>query len=219
MEAVRALLVARRSARSSRIKAMTQIHHLGFCAPDELRERLDGVSASMLGRTAAELRPGPDDGRILYATATSIRILGRRLVRLEDEITMLEGLLGPLVNETAPSLLALHGVGVDTAASLLVAAGDNPERLRSEAAWAHLCGVAPIEASSGKVTRHRLNRGGDSNANQALWRIALCRMSSDDRTRAYVERRTAEGKSKREIMRCLKRYIAREVYPHIRHRD
>ena len=165
---------------------MTQIRHLGFCAPDKLRERLDGVSAIMLGRTAAELRPGPDDDLIVYATATSIRILGRRVVRLEDEITMLEGLLGSLVEETAPSLLALHGVGVDTAASLLVAAGDNPERLRSEAAWAHLCGVAPIQASSGKVTRHRLNRGGDRNANQALWRIALCRMSSDDRTRTYV---------------------------------
>jgi transposase len=216
VEAMRALLVARRSARSSRIKAMTQVRHLGFCAPDELRERLDGVSAVMLGRTAAELRPAPDAGLVVYATATSIRILGRRIVRLEAEITMLEGLLDSLVKDTAPSLLALHGVGTDTAATLLVAAGDNPERLRSEAAWAHLCGVAPIQASSGKVARHRLNRGGDRNANQALWRIALTRMSSDDRTRAYVERRTAEGKSKREILRCLKRYIAREVYPHLR---
>ena len=112
--------------------------------------------------------------------------------------------------------MALHGVGIDTAATLLVAAGDNPERLRSEPAWAHLCGVAPIEASSGKVTRHRLNRGGDRNANQALWRIALTRMRSDPRTRAYVKRRTAEGKSKREIIRILKRYIAREVYHHLR---
>jgi transposase len=129
---------------------------------------------------------------------------------------MLQQLLDPLVHEAAPGLLALHGVGVDTAAALLVAAGDNPERLRSEAAWANLCGVAPLQASSGKVTRHRLNRGGDRNANQALWRIALTRMSNDDRTRAYVERRTAEGKSKREIMRMLKRYIAREVYHQLR---
>lgn len=219
VEAIRALLVARRSARSGRIKALTQIRHLGFCGPDELRERLDGVSAIMLGRTAADLRPRPEDDLITHAAMTAVRILGRRVVALEDEITMLAKLLEPLVTETAPSLIALHGVGVDTAATLLVTAGDNPERLRSEAAWAHLCGVAPIEASSGKVTRHRLNRGGDRNANQALWRIALCRMSSDDRTRAYVERRTAEGKSKREILRCLKRYIAREVYPHIRHRD
>ncbi|MGB5760630.1 MAG: IS110 family transposase, partial [Acidimicrobiales bacterium] len=111
--------------------------------------------------------------------------------------------LDSLVTETAPSLLALHGVGIDTAATLLVAAGDNPERLRSEAARAHLCGAAPIQASSGKVTRHRLKRGGDRHANQALWRIALTRMSSDDHTRAYVERRTAEGKSKREILPVL----------------
>ena len=106
----------------------------------------------------------------------------------------------------------MHGVGVDTAAALLVAAGDNPERLRSEAAWAHLCGVAPLQASSGKVTRHRLDRGGDRQANQALWRIVMVRMSTDDRTRAYVERRTKEGRSKREIIRILKRYVAREVY-------
>jgi transposase len=205
VEAIRVLLVARRSARSSRIKAMTQIRHLGFGGPDDLREHLTGVSAIMLGRTA-----------VMHATATSIRILGRRVVALEAEIVMLEQLLDPLVHETAPNLLALHGVGVDTAATLLVAAGDNPDRLRSEAAWAHLCGVAPLQASSGKVTRHRLNRGGDRNANQALWRITLTRMASDDRTKTYVERRTTEGKSKREIMRILKRYIAREIYPHLR---
>lgn len=216
VEAIRALLVARRSARSSRIKAMTQIRHLGFCGPDELREHLTGVSAIMLGRTAADVRPAVTSDLVTHATATAIRILGRRVVALEAEIKMLKQLLDPLVHETAPNLLALHGVGVDTAATLLVAAGDNPDRLRSEAAWAHLCGVAPLQASSGKVTRHRLNRGGDRNANQALWRITLTRMASDDRTKAYVERRSAEGKSKREIMRILKRYIAREIYPHLR---
>ena len=111
--------------------------------------------------------------------------------------------------------MALHGVGVDGAASLLVAAGDNPQRLRSEATWAHLCGVSPIEASSGKVTRHRLNRGGDRRANEALWRIVMVRMVSDPRTRAYVERRTKDGKSKLEIIRVLKRSVAREVYQHL----
>lgn len=217
VEAIRALLVARRSARSSRIKAMTQIRHLGFCGPDELREHLDGVSPIMLGRTAAAVRPAEGSrDLVLHATATAIRILGLRVESLKTEIEMLEKVLAQLVRETAPALLAIHGVGVDTAATLLVAAGDNPDRLRSEAAWANLCGVAPLPASSGKVARHRLNRGGDRNANQALWRIALTRMSNDDRTKAYVERRTAEGKSKREIMRILKRYIAREVYPHLR---
>jgi transposase len=121
-----------------------------------------------------------------------------------------------LVADTAPDLLALHGVGVDTAAILLVAAGDNPERLHSEAAWAHLCGVSPIDASSGKVVRRRLNRSGNRQANHALWRIAITRMGSDPRTRDYVERRTIEGRSKSEIIRMLKRYIAREVYRELR---
>ena len=116
----------------------------------------------------------------------------------------------------APRLLALYGIGPDTAALLLIAAGDHPERLRSEAAWAHLCAVAPIPASSGKRTRHRLNPGGDREANHALWRIVITRMSSHPPTRAYVERRSKEGLSKKEIIRCLKRYVAREVYRHLR---
>ena len=121
-----------------------------------------------------------------------------------------------LVTATAPSLLELYGVGVDTAAILLVAAGDNAERLRSEAAWAHLCGVAPLPATSGKVTqRHRLNRGGNRQANHALWRIVFTRMGSDPRTRTYVQRRLDEGLSKPEIIRILKRYVAREIYRHL----
>jgi transposase len=124
----------------------------------------------------------------------------------------LDELIVPLVTARAPALLALHGVGPDTAALLLIAAGDHPHRLRSEAAWAHLCAAAPIPASSGKRTRHRLNPGGNREANHALWRIVITRMSSH----AYVQRRTAEGLSKKEIIRCLKRYVAREVYRHLR---
>ena len=135
---------------------------------------------------------------------------------LDGQIERLDELIVPLVTARAPGLLALHGVGPDTAALLLVAAGDHPERLRSEAAWAHLCAVAPIPASSGKPTRHRLNPGGDRQANHALWRIVITRMSSHPPTRAYVERRTEEGLSKKEIIRCLKRYVAREVYPYLR---
>ncbi len=119
----------------------------------------------------------------------------------------------PLIKVTAPELMARHGVGPDTAGALLVSAGDNPERLHSEAAFAHLCGSSPIDASSGLVVRKRLNRGGDRRANEALWRIVMVRIVSDPRTRHYVERRTTEGRSKREIMRCLKRYVARELYP------
>jgi transposase len=134
-------------------------------------------------------------------------------VYLAEEIDRVDGLLTPLVAERAPALLAVGGIGPDTAAILLIAAGDHPDRLRSEAAWAHLCGVAPIPASSGKITRRRLNPAGDRQANHALWRIVLSRMSSEPRTRAYVQRRLGEGKTKMEIIRCLKRYVAREVYP------
>ncbi len=144
-----------------------------------------------------------------------MQTLGRRVVNIDADCARLHGELTDLVKATAPSLLDLHGVGVHTAALLLVAAGDNAERITSEAAFAHLCGVAPIHASSGKVTRHRLNRGGNRQANHALWRIVFTPMSSDPRTRTYVERRLGEGRSKPEIMRALKRYVAREVYRHL----
>ena len=132
------------------------------------------------------------------------------------QIERLDELIVPLVTVRAPGLLSLYGVGPDTAAMLLIAAGDHPERLRSEAAWAHMCAVAPIPASSGKTRRHRLNRGGNREANHALWRIVITRMSAHPATRAYVQRRTAEGLSKKDIIRCLKRYVAREVYPYLR---
>ena len=139
--------------------------------------------------------------------------MARRYQRLSEEISELDEQLDRLVAEAAPELLCVEGVSTDTAASLLIAAGDDPERLKNEAAFAHLCGVAPIPASSGKKTvRHRLNRHGDRDANRALYVIALSRMSQDERTRTYVARRTKEGKTKKEIIRCLKRYIAREVY-------
>lgn len=167
----------------------------------------------MVALKAAAMRPRAGTDPVVYATKTALAALGRRVLALDEETDRIDKILTPLVAETAPQLLAVFGVGVDTAAALLVSAGDNPERLRSEAAWAHLCGVAPIQASSGKVTRWRLNRGGDRQANAALWRIVICRMSTDPRTRTYVARRTEEGLSKGEIIRVLKRYVAREVYP------
>jgi transposase len=136
-----------------------------------------------------------------------------RVQTLSVEIAELDNDLDALVTPLAPTLLALQGIGLDVAGQLLVTAGDNPDRIHSEAAFAHLCGVAPIPASSGKTTnRHRLNRGGDRAANAALYRIVICRLRWDPRTRAYVDRRTQEGRSKKEIIRCLKRYIAREVF-------
>jgi transposase len=152
-----------------------------------------------------------------YATPSALRELGRRAQFLDGQLDRLDELIGPLVTEQAPGLLALPGVGPDTAAMLLVAAGDHPERLRSVSSWAHRCGVAPIPARSGKTAgRYRLNRGGDRQANSALWRIVIVRMSSHPATRAYADRRSKEGLSKKEIIRCLKRYVAREVYRQLR---
>ena len=161
--------------------------------------------------TAVRLRPA-DPPTAPGATRFALRELARRVQNLDAESKRLDAMLEPLVSSAAPELLASYGVGTDTAGALLVSAGDNPERLRSEAAFAHLCGVAPIDASSGLTSRKRLNRGGDRSANQALWRIVMVRMVFDQRTRAYVARRTAEGRSKREIIRSLKRYVARKLY-------
>jgi transposase len=138
--------------------------------------------------------------------------VARRYQHLQEEIKELDEQLDRLVQQAAPELLRVDGVSTDTAAALLIAAGDNPQRLKSEAAFAHLCGVAPIPASSGKTIRHRLNMRGNRDANRALYMIAFGRMGRDECTRAYVAKRTAEGRSKREIIRCLKRYIARELY-------
>jgi transposase len=215
VEAIRALLVAKRSARAVRIKTVNQIRQLTFTAPDELRERMRGLGTALLMHEAASLRPRPDANAVSYATKVSLQTLGRRALSVDSEAARIDELLGELVAKTAPSLLGVFGVGVDTAATLLVAAGDNPERLRSEAAWAHLCGVAPVPASSGKVVRYRLSRGGNRQANSALWRIVMVRMAHDPATRDYVERRSKEGRSKLEITRVLKRYVAREIYRHL----
>jgi transposase len=215
VEAIRALMVAKRSARSTKIKSLNQIRHLSFTAPDELRQRLKGCSRQHLAARAAALRPRPGGDAVVVATKTALRTLGRRVLALDEEKAMLDEQLAELVTATAPALLGLHGVGVDTAATLLVTAGDNPQRLRCEGAWAHLCGVAPIEASSGKATRYRLNRGGDRHANAALWNIVITRLRSDPRTQTYMQRRLGEGRSKSDIIRVLKRYVAREVYRHL----
>jgi transposase len=215
VEAIRVVLIAFRSGRDTRTACLNQLRHLGFCGPDELRERFRGLPVGALAATAAGLRPNAAGDPVTTATKLAMQTLGRRVVDIDADCARLHSELTELVRATAASLLELHGVGVHTAALLLVAAGDNAERIHSEAAFAHLCGVAPIHASSGKTIRHRLNRGGNRQANHALWRIVFTRMGSDPRTRVYVERRLAEGRSKPEIMRVLKRYVAREVYRHL----
>jgi transposase len=215
VEAIRALMVAKRSAGHERTQAINQARALIVTGPEELRARFARHSPARLVAELAALPPRPGDVPG-YATRVALRELGRRVRFLDAQIGQLDELIVPLVTARAPGLLALYGVGADTAARLLIAAGDHPARLRSEAAWAHLCGAAPIPASSGKVTRWRLNRGGDRDANHALWRIVIGRMSSHPATRSYVARRSKEGLSKKEIIRCLKRYVAREVYPYLR---
>src|SRR5436190_3861425 len=212
VEAIRALVVAKRSAKSTKIKSLNQIRHLGFTAPEEIRQSLQGLTTRMVAKQAAALRPRAGGDPVVYATKTALRALGRRVLALDAETAGIDQLLTQLLEEGHEDLLSLYGVGIDSAAALLVTAGDNPDRLRSEPSWARLCGVAPLEASSGKVVRHRLNPGGDRQANAALWHIVVTRMSSDPRTRRYVERRSKEGRSKKEIIRVLKRYVAREVY-------
>ncbi len=215
VEAIRALMVAKRSARSERTQTINQARALIVTAPDDLRSRFATHTTAALVAEMASLRPRPG-AMVGYATRIALRELGRRAEFPGGQLQRLDELIVPLVTGHAPGLLALHGVGPDTAAILLIAAGDHPERLRSEAAWAHLCAAAPIPASSGKVTRRRLNPGGDRQANHALWRIVITRMSSHPPTRAYVQRRSDQGLSKKEIIRCLKRYVAREACPHLR---
>jgi transposase len=212
VEMIRALRATRRSAVKARTQAANQLKALLVSAPEELKSELRDLSTARLVRRASRFRLAEDPDSVTAATKLSLRSVARRYQHLGEEIKGLDEQLDRLVAEAAPELIAVDGVSTDTAASLLVTVGDNPERLHSEAAFAHLCGVAPIPASSGKTVRHRLNIRGNRDANRALYVIALGRMGREERTKAYVVKRTAEGKSKREIIRCLKRYIARELY-------
>ena len=203
---LRMLVITRRSAVKARTQASNQIKAFLLDADDELRNRLRALRKARFARACAALDPADGLNRALAS-------LGRRWLTLDQEARELEKQITTLVRAQAPRLLACYGVGGVTAAQLLVTAGANPGRLRGDAALAALCGASPIEASSGKTSRHRLNRGGDRAANNALWTIAHIRMISDPRTRAYAAKRTATGNSRREIMRMLQRYIARELYP------
>jgi transposase len=212
VEMIRTLRAARRSAIKARTQAANQLQGLRATAPEQLRQRLRGLRTKELVSVASRFRLADDPCDVPTATKFALRSVARRYEALSEEIAELDVHLDGLVAQAAPELVSLPGIGTDNAATLLIVAGDNPQRLGSEASFASLCGVAPIEASSGKVVRHRLNRGGNREANRALYMICLARMRRDRRTKEYVARRTTEGKSKREIIRCLKRYVAREAY-------
>jgi len=211
-ESIRALKVARAGAVKGRTQAGNQLRDLVLTAPEPLRRQLAGQPSGRQVEVAARFRPGgpacPAEG-----TKAAMASVARRHQQLTAEITRLDTMLDELVRHAAPEgFLAKRGVATQVAAALLVTAGDNPGRVRKEASFAALCGASPVDASSGKQLRHRLNRGGDRQANTALWTIAMTRLACDPRTKAYAARRTAEGKTKKEITRCLKRYIAREIY-------
>jgi transposase len=208
---IRSLRVARATAMKARTQAINALKGLLVTAPAELREQLRGLSKVRLVQAAATLQLGPVTTPTAAVTL-ALRTLARRYQALSAELAVLDAELDRLTRTAAPKLLELFGVGSDSAGALLVAAGDNPDRLRSNAAFAMLCGASPIQASSGKTHRHRLNRGGDRQANAALHRIVVARLRHDQPTKDYLARRLREGKSKKEAIRCLKRYVAREVF-------
>ncbi len=212
VEAVRQLRIARSGAMKARTAAANQLHSLCDTAPDAIRSQLAGLTLKKKVATAERWRPGTAM-TVDAAAKRALMTVARRWRALDEEARELSRHIKAILDDIAAPLIAVHGVGYETAAQLLVTAGDNPERLGHEKSFAALCGSSPVQASSGRTTRHRLNRGGDRHANSALWTIVLVRMTSHPATRAYVARRTAEGLSKPEIMRCLKRYVARELFP------
>jgi transposase len=211
VEMLRMLKSTKDSAIKARTQAINQMKAFVVTAPLELRQKLRGLSSSRLVARCVAFRSGVLDTSVAVAKHT-LRSLARRHRQLTSEIREIETELGRLTSETAPALVNTFGVGPNTAATLLITAGSNPERLRSESAFAALCGVAPIPASSGNTHRHRLSRGGDRQANAAIHQIVIVRLCHDERTRQYMDRRVREGMKKTEIIRCLKRYVAREVF-------
>jgi len=218
VELIRVLKVARDTAVRARSQALITLKTLLVTAPADLREELAGLADTALLHRCAGLRPGAVTTP-QAAAKHALRALAHRWLDLHREVHLHDGELDRLTQEQAPELRAAFGVGPDTAAELLIVVGDNPRRVHSEAAFAALCGVAPLPASSGQTTRHRLNRGGHRHANAALYRVVIVRMRWHPATLAYTKRRLAEGKTKPEIIRCLKRYVAREAFRHLLHRS
>jgi transposase len=218
VESIRQLRIARDSAVKSRSIAMLQLGDLVRTAPSDLREQL-AARKTLKGKASLCRRLRPDTDRLsepVNAAKLALRSLARRIALLDDEIAELDAQLRPLVASAAPRTTALPGISTGHAGQLLITAGQNIDRLHNEAAFAALCGASPIPVATGKRGRHRLNPGGDRQANRALHMIAVCRLRHCPQTRAYAQRRTSEGKTKKEIMRCLKRYIARQTYATLR---
>ncbi|TMO64575.1 IS110 family transposase [Pseudoalteromonas aurantia] len=220
VESLRVLKSCRKSAVAARTVALQMIRTSIVSAPDELRETLRYMTRMSLIRTLASTRPDLTNYKdISTAYRITLKSLARRYIELHDEIADLDKMIATIVDTLAPELIKQNAVGYESAAQLLITLGDNPERLKSESSFAALCGVCPIPASSGKTNRHRLNRGGDRAANSALHIIAIGRLRTEDRSKSYIKKRTADGLSKMEALRCLKRYIARELYYLLKNRN
>lgn len=215
VEMIRQVKVAKDVAVKARTSAMISLKQIIVNAPPELREELQPLSKMALINRCAGLRPGQVT-TVLASSKYTLRTIAKRWLQLNTEIAGHEKLLGQLTAQSAPDLSAAFTVGPDTAAEMLIVAGDYPDRVRSEPAFAKLCGVSPIPASLGMTTRHRLNRGGHRQANAALYRVVIVRMQHHEPTKACVARRTAEGKTKADIIRCLKRLLARELWATMR---
>jgi len=212
VESIRLLQVARRSALKARSQAANQIHSIIDTAPEELRSRFHRVPVAQVAATAARFHRSAAIDTPHDAAKCALRHLARRWQTLTDELAELDDQLEVLTVATAPTLVALNGSGTQTASVLLIAAGDNPDRLNSPASFVALCGASPLDASSGRQQRHRLNRGGDRQANAALYIIVISRLRWDRPTQDYMARRLAEGKTRKEVIRCLKLYVARQVH-------
>lgn len=212
VEAIKVVHAGRRSAVKAHTEVIAQIKSLLVTAPEKVRDQYRGLpSKKLVSRLSASHAQARADC-VETATRATLKRLAKRYLYLEEEISVCDSELEALVAQMNTALIAVKGVSTVIASQLLITAGDNPERLHSEAAFAALCGVSPLPASSGQTTRFRLNRGGDRAANSALYKIALVRMATDPATKAYVAKRTSEGKTKKEILRCLKRSLAREVF-------
>lgn len=212
VEGIRMLHSSRAGAIKARTAAINELRALLITSPARLREQLQPLSTTELIKSVTRLKMTQNTDIVEKTAKIALRSLARRCQQLSTEITDLETQIHDLIQTVCPQLLELHGVGLETAAQLLITAGDNPDRINTPAEFATLCGTAPIPASSGNTNKHRLSRGGDRQANRALYIIALTRLATCPRTRAYRDRRTSEGLSTREIIRCLKRYIARHIH-------
>lgn len=211
LEALGALEAAYASCVKARTAAVNALKARVVTLPDGMRAPLRGLGTAALLKACAAMRPGPSRSPEASLRA-ALRSIARRALALDAEAGELDARIDAATAALVPSVRALKGTGPHVSARLLLAAGANPGRLGSEASFSMLCGASPVPASSGRTSRMRLSRAGDRRANSALYTMAITRMGCDGRTRAYVERRLAEGKTKKEVVRCLKRYIAREAY-------